>query len=105
MICFEPTDLFSTLGRKSGGGKKTCYLLLCVPASFLARLRISFSSTFAPGRNSAVRTFQVAGLHMVNSSKTCGLEGRPYCWGFFSIIQLSMLYFVHSVLVVIGVTR
>lgn len=83
MICFEPTDLFSTLGRKSGRGKKTCYLLLFVPASFLARLRISFSSTFAPGRNSAVRTFQVAGLHMVNSSKTCGLEGRPYCWGFF----------------------
>lgn len=40
---------------------------------------------------------------MVNASKTRGLEGRPY-W-FFFFVQLSVLYFVHSVLVVINVSR
>jgi len=63
-------------------------------------------STSAPRRISAVDAVQTAGLHTVNASKTCGLEGRPYCWVFFlSFTQLSMLYFVHSVLVVISASR
>lgn len=85
-------------------GQTTFCLLLLVPVSFLARLEISFLSTFAPGRSSAVRAIQIAGLHMVNASKTCTLEGRPYCC-FFVFIQFSVLYFVHSVLVVISVSR
>lgn len=42
---------------------------------------------------------------MMNASKICGLEGRPYWVVFFSFVQLSVLYFVRNVLVVINVSR